>query len=475
MIRIAARTYFVFLASTLVSSLLFGCGGPTREVPHGWDDIALVPAIDLDDSPETIEVELVAAPTRWEFAPGQVIDGYAYNDSVPGPVIHARAGDTLVIHFRNDLPEPTTIHWHGLRVPAEMDGGPHSQPPIAPGGTFEYRFTVPDEGTYWYHPHISEASQMERGLYGAIIVHPRTNESEPTVDTEAVLLLDDITLDEHGALAPFGSFDEIHSGREGPIQLVNGRLTPTIRARAHERQRWRIINTSSARMYRLTFGGLPLTILGTDAGRASAPSTVTELFLVPGDRVDVLIDLEAEPASELVLTNERYSRGHGSGVLMAMPVATISLTEDPPLPKLDPFTWSREIEVLSDEGATVRQIVLDERVNAASETVTFTINGEAFPDVTSIESQVGALEVWDLINESTMDHPFHLHGFFFQVLSRNGVPVQNPTWEDTIDLRESEQMRIAFRIDDRPGMWMFHCHILEHVEHGMMGMLNVAQ
>jgi FtsP/CotA-like multicopper oxidase with cupredoxin domain len=460
----------------LLAAALASCSGATaREVPSGWESAApLAPAADLDPAPGTLEIELVAAPGRWEIAPGQSIDGYAYNGTVPGPLIQARAGDTLVVHFRNELPEPTTIHWHGLRVPADMDGGPHSQAPIPPGGSFEYRFTLPDAGTFWYHPHVAEATQMERGLYGAIVVRPAAGDVEPEVDTEAVLVLDDLTLDASGALAPFGGLLEEHGGREGAVQLVNGRLTPTIEARAGERQRWRIVNAGSARFYRLTLAGSTFTILGTDEGRAGAPSTATELFLVPGDRIDVLVDVAGEPGGELALTNERYPRGHGSGVYVPMRVATIALDPRAPLDALAPFTWSREIERLDDEGATPREIVFDESIDPVTETVTFTINGESFPDVTAIDSRVGALEVWDLVNESEMDHPFHLHGFFFQVLSRDGVREETPSWEDTIDLRGDERVRVAFRIDDRPGMWMFHCHILEHVEHGMMGMIDVA-
>ncbi|MDQ3035993.1 MAG: multicopper oxidase family protein [Myxococcota bacterium] len=456
---------------------LAACSPASPAPPSGWDVAApIARATDVSATAGIVELELIAAPARWTIAPGRSLDGYAYNGSVPGPLIDARAGDTLVVHFRNELPEPTTIHWHGVRLPADMDGGPHSQPPVPPGGTFEYRFVLPDAGTFWYHPHVDEGTQMERGLYGAIVVRPRAGdaEDEPIVDTEAVLVLDDLMLDERGELAPFGGLIEEHGGREGSVQLVNGTITPAVTARAGERQRWRIVNAGSARFYRLTLGGRAFTILGTDEGRASAPTTATELFLVPGDRIDVLVDLTAAPGTSIALTNEPYDRGHGSGVFFSQAVATLVLDGHPALELRPAFTWSREIERLRDEGALVRQIVFDESVDAATETVTFTINGESFPDVTAIESRVGAIEVWDLVNDSEMDHPFHLHGFFFQVLSRDGVPVERPSWEDTVSLRGLERARIAFEIDDRPGMWMFHCHILEHGEHGMMGMLEVA-
>jgi FtsP/CotA-like multicopper oxidase with cupredoxin domain len=440
-------------------------------VPNGWAEAApLATAQDRSSDPRVVEIELVAAPARWTFADGRSIAGYAYNGAVPGPRIEGRVGDTLVVHFRNELPEPTTIHWHGLRLPAEMDGGPHSQPPVPPGGTFEYRFELLDAGTFWYHPHVAEATQMERGLYGAIVVR---GDDEPEVDTEAVLVLDDLLLGDDGELAPFGGLLEEHGGREGPVQLVNGRLTPRVAVRAGERQRWRIVNAGSARFYRLALPGHRFTVIGTDAGRVPAPWTADELFLVPGDRVDVLVDVAPTPGAELALTNERYARGHGSGVFSPMQVLTLAVTDEAPLSTRAPFTSTRQVDPLEVDGLAPRPIVFDETIDAATETVRFSINGESYPDVTPIHARVGETLVWELVNDSEMDHPFHLHGFFFRVLARDGVEETRPTWEDTIHLRGGERVRIAFPIEDRPGMWMYHCHILEHVDHGMMGTLHI--
>jgi FtsP/CotA-like multicopper oxidase with cupredoxin domain len=459
--------------ASLCLLLLLGCdtAPASREVTNGWDLAAPLQRVRATE-PGLLELDLVAAPARWTFAPGRAVDGYAYNGTVPGPLIEARVGDTLVVRFRNDLPEPTTIHWHGLRVPAEMDGGPHSQDPIPPGGTFEYRFPLLDAGTFWYHPHVDEPRQMELGLYGAIVVR---DEDEPVVDSEAVLILDDLLLDESGALLPFGGLLEVHGGREGNVQLVNGTMTPAVAARSGERQRWRVINAGSARFYRLRLTGHSFTVLGTDGGRSLAPQTTDELFLVPGDRVDVIVDLMGAPEEIVELTNEPYSRGHGSGVFEVGRVATIELGAEAALPPLEALSWVRSIEWISESDQEPREVVFSESLDAATETVTFRVNGEVFPDVTPIAARVGEVEVWELVNESEMDHPFHLHGFFFQVLSRDGVRLELPSWEDTIPLHGHERVRIVFRPDDRPGMWMFHCHILEHVENGMMGVLHVGR
>ena len=457
-------------AQPLALLLVFaGCGTPAREAgANGWRASApLATAQDLDPTPRIVEVNLTADETMWTFAPGRAIEGNAYNGTVPGPTIEARVGDTLVVHFTNRLSEPTTIHWHGVRVPIEMDGGPHSQAPVPPGGTFEYRFTLPDAGTFWYHPHANEPEQMERGLYGAIVVR---GDEEPIVDAESVVMLDDLLLDDSGALAPFGSQLEVHGGREGDVQLVNGTLTPNITVRPGERQRWRIVNAGSARIYQLAMHGRAMTVIGSDGGLWEAPETVTSLIVAPGDRFDVLVEMDTE-MDELVA--QVYARGHGQGVFTEAHLLHLLPTPQPVLPALPPYVSTTRIEHLDDMAIAPREVTFDEVTDASG--TRFFVNGETFPDVTPIDSRVGQVQVWDLVNRSEMTHPFHLHGFFFQVLSRNGVETTSRTWEDTFEFHGEDHVRIAFRPDDRPGMWMFHCHILEHVHAGMMGMVDVAR
>src|ERR687887_87465 len=172
-----------------------------------------------------VAVRLAARETDWHYASGHSVDGNAFNGQVPGPTIEAEVGDTLVVEFTNELSEPTTIHWHGLRVPADMDGTESVQRAVEPGESFEYRFVVPDAGTFWYHSHVNETEQLERGMYGALIVR---GPDEPTLDAERVLLLDDLKLDEAGGLAPFGDPHEHHAGREGDVRLVDGEQEPQL-------------------------------------------------------------------------------------------------------------------------------------------------------------------------------------------------------------------------------------------------------
>lgn len=463
----------VLLASALLSCAPSPPAPPARSSPDPWAGPLAVPRFtDRNPDPHIVEVDLEAREAEWEYAPGVRVHAMTYNGSVPGPLLEAQVGDTVVVHFTNRLAEPTTIHWHGVRVPNAMDGAPMVQTPVQPGASFEYRFVVPDAGTFWYHPHVHETVQLDHGLYGPIVVR---GPQEPVADSEGVVMLDDLLLGPDGQLAPPG-FDplEAHGGREGTIGLLNGRTAVTVPLRAGTRQRWRVINAGSARYYRLAVPGHRLTLLGSDGGLWSAPREVDEVLVTPGDRVDVLLSGTATPGTAAVLQNLPYSRGHGNGLDATETVATLQYTSDPALVLPALPSALRAIAPLSDVGAVARSITLDEVVDPVTGETSFTINGQVFPNVPSFSAPVGSTQVWDVASNSAMDHPFHLHGFFFQVLSRDGVPEAERTWEDTVNVRGHSRMRIAFVPDGRPGMWMYHCHILEHAAGGMMADFEVT-
>src|SRR5919197_328650 len=235
---------------------------------------------------DVVSVELTAREAPWEFAPGRTIRGFTCNGTVPGPLVEANVGDELRVRLTNELPQPTTIHWHGVRVPAEMDGTEDMQRAVQPGETFEYRFVVPDAGTFWYHSHVNETEQLERGLYGALVVR---GPGEPELDGEQVLLFDDLKLGDDGDVAPFGEHHELHEGREGDVLLVNGREQPELEIAAGQTERWRIVNAANTRFVRLSIGGRPFAILGTDGGLLPAPLEAREVLVTPGERVDLAV------------------------------------------------------------------------------------------------------------------------------------------------------------------------------------------
>jgi FtsP/CotA-like multicopper oxidase with cupredoxin domain len=419
-----------------------------------------------DPGRKVVSVELEARETDWELSPGRTVRGWSYNGQIPGPAIEAQVGDVLEVRLTNSLPEPTTIHWHGLRVPAAMDGTDTVQSPIAPGETFTYRFRLLDAGTFWYHPHSNETVQLEKGLYGALIVR---GSDEPVLDGEKVLVLDDLKLDKKGRIARFGGLIQRHDGREGDTRLVNGKSEPELAVAAGQIERWRIVNASSARYVRLSIGGAPFRILGTDGGLLEAPITVTEVLLAPADRVDLAVgpfsegDVLAVEALKYLRTTIRKRKTEQFATLKVGPAR--------PSTAIIPERLRAIAPLVSGPAVPTRTVKLGVRMNLRRG-VDFVINKEAHHRDAPVK--VGEPQVWDVVNETLMDHPFHLHGFFFQVLQVNGQPPSWRSWEDVVNVPPRSTVRIAWLPDDRIGGWMYHCHILEHHAAGMMAHFDVV-
>ncbi|HYI09283.1 MAG TPA: multicopper oxidase family protein [Thermoanaerobaculia bacterium] len=449
--------------------------------PANLDAAAEQPSND----PRTVRIALEARETNWEVAPGVTIAGFGYNGQVPGPTIELTQGVPVEIEFTNRLSEPTLIHWHGLRIPAAMDGTDSTQKPVEPGETFTYRFTPPDAGTFWYHPHANETEQLEKGLYGAFIVRgddqpgvgrqqiqPSADRQqiEPVVDREQTLIFDDVNADKQGRLAKFGGFRERHDGREGDIRLINGKAEPELTIAAGQIERWRIINASSARYIRFSLGGATFRIIGTDGGLIEAPVEVTEVLLPAADRVEILVG-PFEEGRTLAIDSLRYMR---STFKRRGKESFGSLVVGPAKPSRAAIPARlRTIEPLIDSDATPNRTVTFKVAPSLRRGLDFLVNGEMHHNDQPVK--VGELQVWDVVNVSLMDHPFHLHGFFFQVLSINGKAPAFRSWEDVVNLPPRSTVRIAWMPEDRPGSWMYHCHILEHHEAGMMGHFEVVR
>src|SRR4029079_6434593 len=241
----------------------------------------------------TFDIE--ARPAELPLVDGPKLRVWAYNGSVPGPEMRIRLGETLRVRFTNHLPEATTIHWHGVRVPNGMDGVPHvTQPPVAPGGTFTYEFTPKDAGTFWFHPHVRSSEQVERGLYGVLVVE----DAKPApYSRDVVWVLDDWLLDEtHQIFDRFNTpHDLMHDGRWGNFVTVNARTHTVLAARAEGRIRLRLLNPSNARIYAPDFGGLQPQIIAVDGLYLARPLPLGRVGLVPGNRLD--LDLPLPPAA----------------------------------------------------------------------------------------------------------------------------------------------------------------------------------
>ena len=427
--------------------------------------------------PRTVELTLTAAPARLALLPGKSTDVYAYNGRVPGPTLDLREGDRVLIHFRNELPESTTVHWHGLHIPASSDGSPFD--PVAPGGTRDYAFTLMpgSAGTYWYHPHPDARTgrQIAKGLYGVIIVRAPDDPLLAPTFPEKVIVLADNRFTSDGAVdlpelpSPAARVD-LENGREGDVVFVNGAVQPTLAIRSGEVQRWRVVNASASRVYRLAIPGHSLLQVGTDGGLIERPVEVSEVVLANSERVELLVRGTGAPGSSVTLQSlpyDRYipqTRPKGWDVprdLLTLRYAAAPRIASPAVP-----ARLREVPALDTVRATVRRtIVLTQHL----------INGKSMDHHrVDIEAKLGATEIWEVENLVGMDHPFHLHGFQFQVLDRNGTPVPFRGWKDSMNVPKHETARFIVRFDDYAGKWMFHCHILDHEDHGMMGVLEVS-
>lgn len=443
--------------------------------PDGWNqDVALKEVQDLNPDPNVLEFNLEAKITELEILKGHKTPVWTYNGSLPGPLIRAKVGDKIIVHFKNSLPEATTIHWHGMRLPNDMDGAPGvTQEPVASGGSFTYEFTARDAGTYWYHPHVDSSAQVGRGLYGPILVE---DPKDPKVfGDDLVLVLSDMSLDENGQLLPQdngGAFSDLF-GREGSVLLVNGKVMPHLKVRAGKQQRWRVINAARARYYMLQLPNHTFVRLGGDNGLAERSETVNRVLVTPGERADFVFTPSDAPGTASIMKWIPTDRGFGS--LYNRPrqdMLEIDTVDAAPVrPEAIPEQL-RDIEPIDLADAVERtiELTIEKEPTDASRQVVMGINHIPSWKAKPIEAHLGETDIWRVVNNTAFAHPFHLHGYFFQVLDEARIP----EWKDTVNVPANSELRIAVKFDERPGMWMYHCHILDHADSGMMGELHVA-
>lgn len=481
------------LGLTLGICLIVGCGDDTAAPGGGGGggaggegggvELPPLPEVDgvgeledLDPDPTVLEVEIVARQEILQLVDGPTTTVLAYNGQLPGPLLHARKGDRVVVHFTNELDEPTTIHWHGLRISDQMDGSPMIQDPVQPGETFTYDFVVPDAGTFWYHTHLHQIEQFERGLYGAIVVHET---DFPQFTAERIFLGDDIRLNTVNQISPFNSSGpDVGMGRVGNTLLVNGKGVPaklTMPRGAVER--WRFVLATNSLAYGLRVEGADVRVIATDGGLLPEPFDLERVEIAPGQRYDLEVRPH-EDASEVVLQALILVLDENDEVVEApfdLVVATLEgeTTASEPvypqvsLPAID-VTPAKELSWALSGG------VVDGEVQ-------FTINGEAVfvgddHEHVIIETFEPNVPVAITIRSDVSPaHPFHVHGQFFQIVARGGQPVTDePGLRDTVHVRGQETATILSYFEN-PGRWMVHCHISEHSENGMMADIVVGE
>lgn len=425
--------------------------------------------------------EFVAALQAQSGLKGQIghhacTDLYGYNGSMLGPLIELEEGMTVEIAFTNQLDQDTTVHWHGLPVPSDQDGGPEM--PVKPQETHVYRYRLPEgcAGTYWYHPHPLQGvvEQVSHGLAGPLIVRSR---QDPLRHLEELhWVISDISLSENGEVRPY-QFEEWIDGREGDQVLINGQVMPQITLKGTVRIR--VWNCCSARYLHLSIPGALIYQVGSDGGLFAQPAaSQSAILLAPGQRAELIVEGQDGQYALVLLPYDRHKM-HSPPPDKPLAIGRIDLADAQTI-KLPAVL--RDIPKLTHDGQ-VHEIMLMEHMGKLMENHSgrpgrgFWLNGESFDlDRMDLHSQAGKTDKWVFINATPMDHPMHIHGGQFQIVeSRYGDLIKVPEtagWYDTVNLRSGESVTLLMH-QAEPGMRMYHCHILEHEELGMMGNLMV--
>jgi FtsP/CotA-like multicopper oxidase with cupredoxin domain len=414
---------------------------------------------------------------------------WGYDGEVPGPTLRMKRGAELKIRIINELPDSTLVHWHGVRVPNAMDGVPHLiQEPIAPGKRFDYRFKPPDAGTFWYHTHFRSPEQLERGLYGPLIVE----ESEPVdVDRDVMLVFDDWRLKPDGGVdeASFGSLqDAAYHGRIGEHLTVNSRPSLDIPVRGNERVRLRLLNAANARLVAVRIDQHRATVMAID-GQPAEPFAARDgrVILGPGNRVDVFVDATLAPGASATVFLDTDSASvpiakliYEAGVpARPQPRAEPNPLPRNPLPERMDFARALKMNVPLEGGA-----MRSEQTPAAGPTPGHGLDpksrvwsmagqsssGHHGPPLFAVKR--GRTVMLAFANRSAFPHAMHVHGHHFRLLD-NLDDGWKPFWLDTVVVLPEQTARIAF-VADNPGKWMLHCHRLEHADTGMAAWFEVT-
>ena len=465
------RVGFLALAAALALALaLGGCGGsgPSFIGPSGGQATPLAGGA-------VRAYDLTAAPATVELGPGVKVQAWAYNGVTPGPLLTAEVGDLLVVRLHNHLPAGTTIHWHGLDVPNGQDGvAGVTQDAVPPGASATYSFRLARAGTYWYHSHQDSAAQVDRGLYGALVVKPRG--TPPGVD--ATLVYDEWSM---GLEMPAPPKQGNVLMRSYITTTVNGRTGAAVKpiaAAAGQPVRLRLVNAGYLTRYVQL--PLPVTLAALDGHElAGGPETADAIPLGPGERVDVAFTMPAAPLTVQLVD--------GFPPDDQVPVTiTPGATGNPPLPS--PVQHSL-LDLLSYPAATLdnpwpdgtaptrsftlrlsEMSVMPGMGGMAMDGVQYLLDGNVFPRTPDLHVAYGDRVEITFDNLGRQLHTMHLHGHYFRVLARDGAPLPGGLAKDSVQVPPGHSITIGF-VADNPGVWMIHCHQLIHAAGGMMALL----
>jgi len=447
-----------------------------------------------------------------------------YNGQYPGPLIRADQGSTVNIHFVNSIELPTTVHWHGVRIDNRFDGVPNvTQAPVMTGENFMYQVHFRDAGIYWYHPHMREDIQQDLGLYGNVLVDPLEADYYEPAHREEVLVLDDLLIDS-GGLFPYGQEAATHAlmGRFGNVMLVNGETSYDLNVDRGAVVRFFLTNVANSRTFNVVFGGAPIKVVASDVSKYEREQWVQSVVISPAERY--VVDVQFQKTGTYTLTNSIQAINHFRGEFYPHvdTLGTIHVGADAASPDLsegfatlhanrdvetdiEPFRPYFNKPVDYEIEMTVRVKNLPSPIVRAMEIDTLYVPPMEFNDAMPMMNWLSSAEQveWILRDRKTgkenmdmgwrfkkgdvvkirlfnnpksfhpMNHPFHMHGQRFLVLSMDGVPNTNLVWKDTAIIPVGSTVDLLLDADN-PGTWMAHCHIAEHLHAGMMTTFEVV-
>ncbi|RZM77206.1 multicopper oxidase family protein [Leptolyngbya iicbica] len=467
------RQFLQYAGSSIAAIALVQC---TRAAKHQRPS---PPLVSVDGA---LTVDLTATEQTVTLA-GRSAQLLTYNGQMPGPLWEVQAGDTLAVNFTNGLTQPTNLHFHGLHIPP-TDRADNVFVSVPSGEQFRYEFAIAPThpgGLFWYHPHHHGlvAAQLAGGLAGPLIVRGAVDAiPEIQAASEEILVLQDFDLTWRGQRRePTPIFRRW--GRQGDLITVNGDRAPGLTIPQRGLLRLRLLNASPSRIYRLRLENHPWHLIGMDGSTLAAPLALDDLILAPGNRADVLVAGDREPGA-YTLMSLPYDRGI-SDMMAAM--------EDDAAPSVDAATGAIAQLQYGDATTEVplpqtlltspelptpsrrREFVLDHGIDGDQ---AFLINGRGFAhDRVDTTVQLGTVEEWHIVNKAGMDHPFHLHTNAFQIVRRNGQPVPTPMWQDVVNIPAYESVDLLVPFNDFAGKTVYHCHILDHEDQGMMGIIEM--
>ena len=498
--------------SILALFLITSCIAPSQNNAIGKDS-----NLDAAKSSSVIELQnnevfnLEAKPVMKEID-GNKILMFAYNGQIPGPLLKVKQDSSIYINFTNNIDMPTSIHWHGIRLENKYDGVPDvTQKPIKPGESFLYRLDFPDEGMYWYHPHLREDIQQELGLYGNIFVQPKEEDYFNKVDTEIALFLDDIQM-YNGDVSGFNAnyADQALMGRFGNVMLINGETNYKIDAKKGETTRFYITNSANTRTFNFLIEGGKLKLVGSDGGKYEKESIVDSVIISPSERYifEVYFENEGEykilhktPSriyslgaitvsdsgldnnqnkkseffqlkadNSIILETEKYKKYANSG-----PDYEFELTVDMQMMgnmghnmvmSSSPIEWEDDMAMMNSMATSenTKWIIKDRKTGKQNMDIDYKVE----------KGDIKKIRLFNNPNSMhPMQHPIHLHGQQFLITSINGKASDNLVWKDTVLVPSGSTVDILVDFSN-PGKWMMHCHIAEHLESGMMALFDVV-